>query len=165
LITTGWKLPCLAILVIGVISFLYNQTKEQLQHRNVELQKSIELGAAQLELQEQELERARDIQQSLLPKNIPQLPGFEIATAWQPARTVGGDYFDVMRLGENRLGICIADVVGKGVSTALLMANMQAAVRAFARDSKSPSWLFDRVLCENVATGKFKLSVAGVDWD
>jgi phosphoserine phosphatase RsbU/P len=165
LITTGWKLPCLAILVVGAVSFLYRSTREQLEQRNVELQKSVELGAARLEMQEQELERAREIQQSLLPKDIPQLAGFEISTAWRPARTVGGDYFDVLRLGETRLGICIADVVGKGVSAALLMANVQAAVRAFARDSESPAWLCSRVnsvLRENIATGKFVTLFYGV---
>ena len=158
LILTGWKLPFLMILVYGMLAFFYTETKRQLELRNLELQRSVELGAAQLEEQEQELERAREIQQALLPKDIPQLPGFEIATAWQPARLVGGDYFDVLRLDEKRLALCVADVVGKGVSAALLMANVQASVRAFARDSNSPARVCSRVnmvLCENIATGKF----------
>ena len=165
LIATGWKFPSLVILVFGVIWFLYIESKERLERRNAELQRSVELGAARLELQEQELERAREIQQSLLPKDIPQLPGFEIAAAWRPARIVGGDYFDVMRLGENRLAICIADVVGKGVSAALLMANVQATVRAFAHDSESPAGLCSRinsVLCGNIATEKFVTFFYGV---
>jgi len=165
LIATGWKFPSLVILVFGVIWFLYIETKERLERRNAELQRSVELGAARLEMQEQELERAREIQQSLLPKDIPQLPGFEIAAAWRPARIVGGDYFDVMRLGENRLAICIADVVGKGVSAALLMANVQATVRAFAHDSESPAGLCSRinsVLCGNIATEKFVTFFYGV---
>jgi sigma-B regulation protein RsbU (phosphoserine phosphatase) len=158
LITTGWKLPSLVIVVFGVLWFLYNETKERLERRNAELQRSVELGAARLEMQEQELERAREIQQSLLPKEIPQLPGFEVTGAWLPARVVGGDYYDVLRLSETRLAICIADVVGKGVSAALLMANVQASVRAFARDSESPARVCGRtndVLCANIATGKF----------
>jgi len=165
LITAGWKFPFLITLVFGVVMFLYNTTKDQLERRNVELQRSVELGAAQLEMQEQELQRAREIQQSLLPKDIPQLPGFEVATAWLPARLVGGDYFDVLRLGKNRLAICIADVVGKGVSAALLMANVQATVRAFARDSESPAWVCSRVnsvLCGNIATEKFVTFFYGV---
>jgi sigma-B regulation protein RsbU (phosphoserine phosphatase) len=144
---------------------LYNETKDRLERRNVELQRSVELSTARLEMQEQELQRAREIQQSLLPKDIPQLSGFEVATAWQPARVVGGDYFDVLRLGKNRLAICIADVVGKGVSAALLMANVQAAVRAFARDSESPAWVCSRVnsvLCGNIATEKFVTFFYGV---
>jgi sigma-B regulation protein RsbU (phosphoserine phosphatase) len=165
LIITGWKFPFLVTLVFSVIVFLYSTTKEHLERRNVELQRSVELGAAQIEMQEQELERAREIQQSLLPKDIPQLPGFEIAAAWRPARMVGGDYFDVVRLGGNRLAICIADVVGKGVSAALLMANVQATVRAFARDSESPARLCSRVnsvLCGNIATEKFVTFFYGV---
>jgi sigma-B regulation protein RsbU (phosphoserine phosphatase) len=174
LITTGWKFPSLVILVFGVIWFLYIETKERLERRNVELQRSVELGAARLEMQEQELQRAREIQESLLPKEIPQLPGFEVAAAWRPARMVGGDYFDVLRLDENRLAICIADVVGKGVSAALLMANVQATVRAFARRgasghappaAKSPAWVCSRVnsvLCGNIAAEKFVTFFYGV---
>jgi sigma-B regulation protein RsbU (phosphoserine phosphatase) len=165
LIITGWKFPLLVTVVFSVVMFLYGTTKEHLERRNVELQRSVELGAARIEMQEQELERAREIQQSLLPKDIPQLPGFEIAAAWRPARIVGGDYFDVVRLGENRLAICVADVVGKGVSAALLMANVQATVRAFARDSESPAGLCSRVnsvLCGNIATEKFVTFFYGV---
>ena len=61
LIATGWKFPLLVILVFGTIWFLYNETKERLERRNVELQRSVELGTARLEMEEQELERAREI--------------------------------------------------------------------------------------------------------
>lgn len=165
LITTGWKFPFLVTMIFGVFSFLYHTTKERLEQRNVELQHSVERSTARLEMQEQELGRAREIQQSLLPKEIPQLPEFEVAGAWQPASTVSGDYYDVLRLGDHRLGICIADVVGKGVSAALLMANVQAAVRAFASDSESPAGLCAKVnglLCENIATGKFVTFLYGI---
>ncbi len=79
---------------------------------------------------EEENKQAREIQQALLPKAIPQVPGCEIAAAWRPARTVGGDYFDVSRLSENLLVLSIADVMGKGVPAALLMSNLQAAIKA-----------------------------------
>lgn len=157
-VRTGWKFPILVSFVFGVAHFLHRTTKERLERRNRELQHTLESGAAQLEQQEEELQRAREIQQSLLPKMIPQLPGFEVAGAWRPARVVSGDYFDVFRLDEHRLCICIADVVGKGVSAALLMANAQAAVRALSSQSSSPASLCERVnrlLCENIATGKF----------
>jgi sigma-B regulation protein RsbU (phosphoserine phosphatase) len=78
---------------------------------------------------------------------------------------VSGDYYDVLRLSDRRLGICIADVAGKGVSAALLMANIQAAVHAFASDSESPAGVCTRVnrlLCENIATGKFVTFLYGV---
>jgi sigma-B regulation protein RsbU (phosphoserine phosphatase) len=73
--------------------------------------------------------------------------------------------FDVLRLSKNRLGICIADVSGKGVSAALLMANVQATVRAFARDTESPARVCSRVnsvLCGNIASGKFVSFFYGV---
>ena len=111
------------------------------------------------------MQRAREIQQSLLPKEIPQLPGFEVAGIWRPARAVSGDYYDVFKLGGHKLGICVADVVGKGVSAALLMANVQAAVHAFASESESASWLCGKVntlLHENIATGKFVTFFYGV---
>jgi phosphoserine phosphatase RsbU/P len=165
LIRTGWKFPSLVIFVFAVISVLFSETKERLELRNAELQRSVELSTAQLEKQDQDLQRAREIQESLLPKEVPQLAGFEIATAWRPARMVGGDYFDVLRLSNEQLAICIADVVGKGVSAALLMANVQAMVRAFARDSKSPAEMCSRVngvLCGNIAADKFVTFFYGV---
>jgi len=102
--------------------------------------------------------RARQIQQELLPKSIPQLRGMEVAGAWQPASTVSGDYYDVLALDENRLAICIGDVVGKGITAALLMANLQAAFRAFATTDASPAAVCSKLnsfMCGNVASGKF----------
>ena len=157
-LASGWKFPFMATVIVGVVSQLYRDTRERLESKNRELQQAIELEAAEHELQGRELQQAREIQQSLLPKEIPQVAGFEIDGAWEPARVVGGDYYDVIKLSETKLGICIADVVGKSVSAALLMANVQASVRAFATESTSPSALCSRVnsvLCANIATGKF----------
>jgi hypothetical protein len=86
LITTGWKMPFLITIVYGLMNFLYGRTRARLERRNFELQGMVQAGAARLEIQEEELQRAREIQESLLPKEIPQLPGFEVASAWQPAR-------------------------------------------------------------------------------
>jgi sigma-B regulation protein RsbU (phosphoserine phosphatase) len=165
LLRTGWKFPVLVTFVASVLIFLYQTTKEKLERRNTELQRSVDFGAAQLEIQELELQRAREIQQSLLPKEIPQLPGFEVAGIWRPALAVSGDYYDVIKMGRHRLGICVADVVGKGVSAALLMANVQAAVHAFASESESPASLCGKVnalLYENIAIGKFVTFFYGV---
>ncbi len=165
LIMSGWKFSFVITFVFGFTSFLYYTTNERLEQRNLELQHSVECSTVRLEKQDQELERAREIQQSLLPGDIPQIPGFEVAGAWQPASTVSGDYYDVLRLGEHRLGICIADVVGKGVSAALLMANVQAAVRAFASDAESPAQVcgkVNRLLCDNIAAGKFVTFLYGI---
>lgn len=157
-LASGWKFPFMATVIVGVVSQAYRQTRERLESKNRELQQAIERQAAERELQGQELQQAREIQQSLLPKEIPQVTGFEIEGAWEPASVVGGDYYDVIKLSETKLGICIADVVGKSVSAALLMANVQASVRAFATESTPPSVLCRRVnsvLCANIAVGKF----------
>jgi phosphoserine phosphatase RsbU/P len=165
LIVTGWKMPILITVVYGVMNFLYGKTRARLERRNVELQSMVQAGAALLEIQEEELQRAREIQESLLPNEIPQLSGFEVASAWQPARAVGGDYFDVLKLGENRLAICIADVSGKGVPAALLMANVQASFRASIRDLDSPARvcsIINGMLCESIAADRFVTFLCGV---
>src|ERR1700740_3323813 len=112
----------------------------------------------QLQLQTQEIADARAIQQGLLPKEIPQLPGYEIADAWQSALTVGGDYFDILPFGDEAFGLCIADVAGKGISAALLMSNLQAAVRGLASPSLPPDGLCSRLnalLCRNMTSDRF----------
>jgi sigma-B regulation protein RsbU (phosphoserine phosphatase) len=165
LIETAWRFPLVATMVFGGASFMHQTTKDRLEQRNRELQQSVEKGAQQLEMQAQEMLRAREIQRSLLPKEIPQLAGFELAAAWRPAREVSGDYYDVFKLDEHRLGVCIADVVGKGVAAALLMANVQAAVRAYASSAENAAQLctkVNRLLCENLATGKFVTFLYGV---
>lgn len=165
LLVHGWRFPLLVTVVYSVVIFLHQRTRYRLERRNLELQDAVQQRAAQIEVQEQELQRAQEIQQALLPKHVPQIPGFDVAGLWQPARLVGGDYYDVLALGNDRLGICIADVVGKGVSAALLMANVQAAVRAFAFDDQNPASLctrLNRVLCDNIAEGKFVTFFYGV---
>jgi phosphoserine phosphatase RsbU/P len=105
-----------------------------------------------------ELAEALKIQQRLLPQQVPQIEGCEVAASWQPASGVGGDCFDALRFGETRLALSIADVVGKGIPAALLMSNLQAAVRAFASDAVEPRDLcqqVNRILCGNIAEGRF----------
>jgi sigma-B regulation protein RsbU (phosphoserine phosphatase) len=107
---------------------------------------------------QEELEEAREIQRGLLPKAMPRLGGFEIAHAWQPARAVGGDYFDARTFNERHTALCIADVAGKGMPAALLMSNVQAAVKASASEEITPSQLcerINRVMCGNTAGHKF----------
>lgn len=164
-LSSGWKFPSMVTLVFGILYNLYRDTKERLERRNSELQATVNLEVAERGLQERELQHARQIQQDLLPQEIPQVAGFEVAGCWEPARVVGGDYFDVLRLSESRLAICIADVAGKSVSAALLMANVQATVRAFASESASPAWLCNRVnsvLCTNTAPEKFVTFFYGI---
>jgi len=112
----------------------------------------------QLHHQEQEAAEARAIQQGLLPTNIPQQAGYEIAAAWRPAKTVGGDYYDVLAFDEAMLGLCIADVAGKGLPAALLMSNLQAGVRGLASTSLAPDGLCARLnalVCHNTNGDRF----------
>ncbi len=98
-----------------------------------------------LQEQEREIAEAKAIQEKLLPREIPQMPGYEIASAWQSARLVGGDYFDILPLDGQTLGMCIADVAGKGIPAALLMSNLQAAVRGLSSPSLAPNLLCGRL--------------------
>jgi sigma-B regulation protein RsbU (phosphoserine phosphatase) len=107
--------------------------------------------------QQRELEDARLIQRGLLPTSTPRIPGISLAVAWQPANGVGGDCFDTLAFGRG-LGISIADIAGKGLPAALLMSNLQAAVRAFAQEPAAPSSVcgsVNRLLCRNMASGRF----------
>src|SRR6185503_1494030 len=89
---------------------------------------------------------------------LPQTPDVQLASAWKPANGVGGDCFDVLTFSSGAVGLTIADVAGKGVPAALLMSNLQAAVRAFAQDGASPASVsasVNRLLCRNMASGRF----------
>jgi sigma-B regulation protein RsbU (phosphoserine phosphatase) len=108
--------------------------------------------------QEREIAEAKAIQEKLLPRDIPQMPGYEIASVWQSARVVGGDYFDILPLDEKTFGLCIADVAGKGMPAALLMSNLQAAVRGLASASLAPDLLCSRLnslIFRNTASDRF----------
>ena len=108
--------------------------------------------------QKREFEDARLIQRGLLPTTTPQLDGLALASSWQPANGVGGDCFDMLTFGAGAMGVYIADVAGKGVPAALLMSNLQAAVRAFAQDGAAPGSVctsVNRLLCRNMASGRF----------
>jgi sigma-B regulation protein RsbU (phosphoserine phosphatase) len=107
---------------------------------------------------EREQQDARQIQRALLPPAMPALEGCTIAARWMPALGLGGDCYDVLRFSDTRAGVSIADVVGKGLPAALLMSNLQAAVRAFATDGSAPHEIataVNRLLCRNIASGKF----------
>jgi serine phosphatase RsbU (regulator of sigma subunit) len=81
---------------------------------------------------------ARQIQQTLQPGKLEELPGYEVQAFYKPLREVGGDYFDVIELPANRTLFALADVSGKGISAALLAANIQALVRSFASVESAP---------------------------
>jgi len=93
---------------------------------------------------EQELRVARLIQQTLLPKELPVLPGWQVAAHYQPAREVGGDFYDFLQLPDGRLGIIIGDVTDKGVPAALVMATTRSILRAAASRMSSPGEVLER---------------------
>jgi serine phosphatase RsbU (regulator of sigma subunit)/predicted ester cyclase len=94
---------------------------------------------------EQELEVARRIQQASLPKEVPTLEGWQIAPFYQPAREVGGDFYDFHLLSEGRLGLAVGDATGKGVPAALVMSTTCGMLRLAAQSYSSPGQMLQRV--------------------
>jgi predicted ester cyclase len=94
---------------------------------------------------EQELEVARRIQQASLPKEVPTLEEWQINPYYQPAREVGGDFYDFLDLADGRLGVVVGDATGKGVPAALMMASTRSTLRAVAQACESPGDALRRV--------------------
>src|SRR5207342_565366 len=93
---------------------------------------SIGLEVAQRERTNRELEIAREVQERLFPQVLPPVPNLDYCGYCQPARVVGGDYYDFLELPDKRLGVAVGDVSGKGIGAALMMAGPQASLRAQA---------------------------------
>jgi serine phosphatase RsbU (regulator of sigma subunit) len=94
---------------------------------------------------EQELRLARSIQRASLPKEVPSLEGWQISPYYQPAREVGGDFYDFHPLSEGRLGLVVGDATGKGVPAALVMSTTCGMLRLAAQSSSSPGEMLQRV--------------------
>jgi len=127
---------------------------EKLQH---ELSRAQEQRRMQ-RLREEELQDAREIQDSLLPKELPVVSGYDLAAITKPLRFVGGDYYSVMRIDESHTAFCVADVSGKGMPAALLMSSLQAALQPLIRQNLPPAELchrLNRILCDVTPVGKF----------
>jgi serine phosphatase RsbU (regulator of sigma subunit)/ketosteroid isomerase-like protein len=108
---------------------------------------------------EQELHVAHRIQQASLPRAVPKLEGWQITHYYQPAREVGGDFYDFLELEDGRLGLVVGDATGKGVPAALVMATTCGMLRAVAQsEDYSPGAVLERVneaLCPNIAANMF----------
>jgi sigma-B regulation protein RsbU (phosphoserine phosphatase) len=107
---------------------------------------------------EEELEFARDIQQNLLPSQIPPTNNFDIAAINLPSKQVGGDYFDIIKVDEGKYIIAIADVSGKGIPASLLMANMQAFLQVISKqniDIATATALINDLITQNTSDGRF----------
>ncbi len=107
---------------------------------------------------EQELRVARHIQQASLPKEVPELEGWQISPFYQPAREVGGDFYDFHLLPEDRLGLVVGDATGKGVPAALVMSTTCGMLRLAAQSHSSPGQMLrgvNEVLFPNIPTNMF----------
>ncbi len=107
---------------------------------------------------EREMQLARQIQQRLLPRQLPQVPGVELAACARTSQQVGGDYYDVLQEPGGNLRLAIADVTGKGLPAALLMANLQACLHMavpLALSLETSTVHINRVVCENTEADRF----------
>lgn len=125
---------------------------------------------------EREVEIAQEVQRQLFPREVPAVKGVELYGVCHPARGVSGDYYDFLRFGENRVGLVLGDVSGKGISAALLMAAIQSAVHAQFFDGRSPAGTspslavstaqvverLNRQLCESTSIEKYATFFYGV---
>jgi serine phosphatase RsbU (regulator of sigma subunit)/predicted ester cyclase len=122
------------------------------------MERRLEEEARERERVEQELRVARRIQQASLPKEVPTLEGWQIAPYYQPAREVGGDFYDFHLLSEGRLGLVVGDATGKGVPAALVMSTTCGMLRLAAQGSSSPSEMLrgvNEVLFPNIPPNMF----------
>jgi HAMP domain-containing protein len=120
----------------------------ELQHSFNDMTANLEslIGtAAQKELLEKELRIARDLQESLLPAEVPATERVEFSTLFEPSAAIGGDYFDILRIDDDRLAVVIADVSGHGLPTGLRMAMLKAALVILVEEQKPPSEILRRL--------------------
>ncbi|MGH9388258.1 MAG: PP2C family protein-serine/threonine phosphatase, partial [Vicinamibacteria bacterium] len=106
---------------VGIALHTYDRMRRQLQHSFLALREK--------EAMERQVEIAREVQRELFPRSIPHIPGLEMAGVCLPTFGIGGDYYDFLPLTEDRVGLVIADVSGKGIPAALLMSGLQSSVR------------------------------------
>ena len=137
--------------IIGLLLFGLKQTGSQFTGKDLDLlisasnQTAISIENARLynsEIEkkrlERDLENARHIQQSLLPKTIPEIANLELCGMTLPAQHVGGDYYDFIKLSDTKLFIVVGDVSGKGLSAALYISKLQTMIRLFCSEERSP---------------------------
>jgi serine phosphatase RsbU (regulator of sigma subunit) len=167
--------PALAFEIVRTLSMRLDESESQtildLREKNRLLQQAYdELKAAQAQLiekekLERELEVARQIQLGILPRSLPELPGLDFGARMVPTSAVGGDLYDVIHLGNGKLGLAIGDVTGHGVPAALLMALTVTLIRVEAPRSKSPAEVLlsvNRHLIESNDSGLFVTALYGI---
>ena len=126
--------------------------------RVAQLARQQQAEARERERLEQELRVARIIQQMLLPKELPNLPGWKVAAHWQPARAVSGDFYDFISFPDGKLGVIAGDVTDKGVPAALVMATTRSILRTAAERYSSPGRILahtNDLLCPDIPANMF----------
>ena len=161
LVMTAWSSVDLAVEAMRRGASDFTQKPWENQDLLQKLHNQLSWARAQRRVQRQrdeELQEAREIQDSLLPKRLPEVAGYEVAAMTQPLRFVGGDYYNVVRISERHTVLCIADVAGKGLPAALLMSSLQAALKPLISQRLAPRELchrLNRILCDLTPVGKF----------
>ncbi len=126
--------------------------------RVAQLARQQQIEARERERMEQELRVARVIQQTLLPKTMPELKGWQFDALWQPARAVSGDFYDYLLFEDGRLGLVVGDVTDKGVPAALVMATTRSIIRAAVEHYSSPGEILayvNEMLCPDIPPNMF----------
>jgi len=144
-------------IVVGIALRTYDSMRRQIEAQFQALREK--------EAMERELSIAREVQRELLPRGSPLVPGLSIAGACRPAIGVGGDYYDYLTFSNDLLGLVIADVAGKGIPAALLMAGLQASVRSIASPSVEPGEVNRRLngmLYRSTATSRYATLVFAI---
>lgn len=173
--TTGWIIPgsldtylfiliviMLAILFAGGLFAIGRGKEEKLLSRYVP-QYVEEL--AQEERIKQELQIAREVQQSFLPVQTPEFADLDLAAMCKPAYETGGDYYDFVQLDDHRVAVMIGDVSGKGIQAAFYMTFVKGVIHTLCRETDSPAEVLkktNRLFCDNAPRGTFISLVYGI---
>jgi serine phosphatase RsbU (regulator of sigma subunit)/anti-sigma regulatory factor (Ser/Thr protein kinase) len=126
--------------------------------RVAQLARQQQIEARERERMENELRVARVIQQTLLPKELPEIENWQLEALWQPAREVSGDFYDFIEFSDGKLGIVTGDVTDKGVPAALVMATTRTILRASAERLVNPGEVLERandLLCPDIPRNMF----------
>src|SRR5215212_718941 len=143
---TGNEFKALLILIHRIVGGKITDEWSQGSGLAKLMQQRLEQEMRERERVEQELQVARSIQQASLPNDVPTLEGWEIVHHYQPAKEVGGDFYDILELSHGQLGLLVGDATSKGVPAALVMASTRSMLRAVARGSDySPGEVLSRV--------------------
>jgi len=143
---TGNEFKALLVLIHRIVGGIITDEWSQGSGLAELMEQRLEQVMRERERVEQELQVARSIQQASLPNDVPTLEGWEIVHHYQPAREVGGDFYDFLELSNGHLGLLVGDATSKGVPAALVMASTRSMLRAVARASEySPGEVLSRV--------------------